>query len=230
MTKKILIIVGILATTFSIAHAAGFTALAPIPGLTDNISGSVVDSASLANFLNSLYKYLIGLAAVLAVVEIIWGGIEISTKDSVPIKMKGKERIYNAIGGLILILSPVLVFSIINPSILNLSINLPKLDTKSAPVAQPSSCPAGLLGTPPNCKAPCSNSIRTNCIPTAVVEDYYENSQAGGWCIQVKQFVDAGKTLNYYCGTEDQCRRFLTDNQKNSPGNLVTSSACALAY
>ena len=109
--------------------AAGFTALAPIPGLTDTSNTAVVNSASLATFFNNLYKYLVGLAAILAVIEIIWGGIEISTKDSVSKKSDGKARITQAILGLILVLSPVLVFSIINPSILNLSLNLPKLDT-----------------------------------------------------------------------------------------------------
>ncbi|MDE2173604.1 MAG: hypothetical protein KGJ31_03440 [Patescibacteria group bacterium] len=78
--------------------------------------------------MNNLYKYLIGVAAILAVIEIVWGGLEISTKDSVSKQSDGKERITQAILGLILVLSPVLVFSIINPSILNLSVNLKKID------------------------------------------------------------------------------------------------------
>ena len=118
---------------------SGFTALAPIPGLTD-ANSAVANSASLAVFFNNLYKYLIGLAAALAVIEIIWGGIEISTKDSVPLKMKGKERIYGAVFGLVLVLSPVVVFSIINPSILNLSVNLPPLNTQSGISAASSTC------------------------------------------------------------------------------------------
>lgn len=108
--------------------AQGFVPLAPIPGLTQ---GATADTAGLANFFNNLYKYLIGVAAILAVIMIIWGGLEISTQDSVSKKSDGKQRIYNAIGGLVLILSPVLVFSIINPSILNLSLNLPPIDTVS---------------------------------------------------------------------------------------------------
>lgn len=119
---------------------SGFVPLAPIPGLTQGVTA---DQAGLANFFNNLYKYLIGLAAVLAVIEIIWGGLEISTKDSVSKQSDGKERIQQAIFGLVLVLSPVLVFSIINPSILNLSLNLPKLDTTSGPqvqTQQPSPC------------------------------------------------------------------------------------------
>ena len=109
------------------AFAQGFVPLAPIPGLTD------IQYApnGLAVFFNNLYKYLIGLAAALAVIMIIWGGLEYSTQDSISKKSDGKQRIYDAIFGLVLVLSPALVFSIINPSILNLSLNLPPLDTKS---------------------------------------------------------------------------------------------------
>ena len=71
------------------------------------------------------------MAAVLAVIMIIWGGIEYSWQDIPGAKSNGKDRILQAILGLVLVLSPVLVFSIINPAILNLSINLPPLDTKS---------------------------------------------------------------------------------------------------
>lgn len=126
--KKIITASALLFFCALIPHvfAQGFVPLAPIPGLTQ---GATADTAGLANFFNNLYKYLIGVAAILAVIEIIWGGIEISTKDSVSAKSDGRQRIYNAIGGLALTLSPVLVFSIINPSILNLSINLPALDT-----------------------------------------------------------------------------------------------------
>ena len=127
--KKIMLIAVILLSIGFTQHvfAQGFVPLASIPGLTD----IQPTQGGLADFFNNLYKYLIGLAAILAIIEIIWGGLEISTKDSVSKQSDGKERITQAIFGLVLVLSPVLVFSIINPSILNLSLNLPKLDTKS---------------------------------------------------------------------------------------------------
>jgi len=118
---------------FAQTGPSGFVALAPIPGLTDISPTSTVNSATLTVFFNSLYKYLIGLAAILAVIEIIWGGLEISTKDSVSKQSDGRERITQAIFGLILVLSPVLVFSIINPSILNLSLNLPPINLGNTP-------------------------------------------------------------------------------------------------
>lgn len=118
------------------ARTDGFVPLAPIPGLTEGTTG-VINSATLADFLNNLYKYLIGIAATLAVIEITWGGILYST-SSVGNKEEGKEKIRWAILGLVLVLSPVLVFSIINPSILNLSLNLPPIKTLSVPATVPS--------------------------------------------------------------------------------------------
>jgi len=108
--------------------ADGFVALAPIPGLTQGVTA---DTAGLAAFFNNLYKYAIGMASVLAIIMIIWGGLQYATQDIPGAKQEGKDRILQAILGLILVLSPVLVFSIINPSILNLSINLKPLDTKT---------------------------------------------------------------------------------------------------
>lgn len=130
--RKIFLAASALSVFFSLApdvFAQGFVPLAEIPGLTSREVTSVVNADSLALFFNNLYKYAIGFAAALAVIEIIWGGLEISTKDSVSKNKDGKDRIQNAVFGLVLVLAPALVFSIINPAILNLSLNLPPLQT-----------------------------------------------------------------------------------------------------
>ena len=91
-----------------------------------------MNSESLAIFFNNLYKYLIGLAAILAIIQIIWSGIRIAlNQDSISTITDSKGHIVQAIFGLVLVLSPVIVFSVINPSILNLSLNIPPLDTAS---------------------------------------------------------------------------------------------------
>lgn len=110
------------------AATGDFIPLAGIPGLTKDVS---ID-AGFAGFFNNLYKFLVGFATILAVIEIIWGGLEISTKDSVSKKTDGKNRIYQAIFGLILVLSPVLVFSIINPKILDLNLNMKELKLETS--------------------------------------------------------------------------------------------------
>lgn len=197
--------------TASKSVSSGFTALAPIPGLTDISPTSVVNSDSLANFFNNLYKYLIGLAAVLAIIEIIWGGIEISTQDSVSKKSDGKERITQAILGLILILAPVLVFSIINPSILNLSLNLPKLDTlttPSIPVVKP--------------LPPCGNGLRTNCtnLPPTQMGNY-PTPTPGLFCFER---TNPGAANDFVCvSTQKACDTLFNDNMQFGDKSAVGS-------
>lgn len=152
MTKA-LIVACILAFGFApqVFAQSGFVPLAPIPGLTDAANTSVVNSATLANFFNNLYKYLIGLAAVLAVIMIIWGGLEISTQDSVSKQGAGRERITEALLGLVLVLAPVLVFSVINPSILNLSINFQELNLAPGATTTPATSGGGGVDTGSGC-------------------------------------------------------------------------------
>lgn len=171
--------------------AQGFVPLAEIPGLT---KGVTADTAGLANFFNNLYKFAVGMAAALAVIMIIWGGLEYSTQDSISKKSDGKERILNAIYGLILVLSPVIVFSIINPSILNLSINLPPLDTKSGiPVPTKDASVPYTIGT----GTPCNSLINAgkNCTKTIFKEDTYASPPKGAWCYQLAT-PDNGKGYN----------------------------------
>ena len=111
---KKLIFVSAFFFLFSVAphvFAQGFVPLAPIPGLTEvGVVKMVNGSVDFGNFFNNLYKYCVGLAAALAVIMIIWGGLEYATQDVPGAKGAGKEKILNAIFGLVLVLSPVLVF------------------------------------------------------------------------------------------------------------------------
>ncbi|MHB8660971.1 MAG: pilin [Minisyncoccota bacterium] len=212
--KKILI-VSMLLLFFGLAphvFADGFTALAPITGLTDQSSTSVVNSATLASFFNNLYKYLIGVAAVLAVIEITWNGIEIAVnKEDVSKLMDSKGKIYNAIFGLVLVLSPALVFSIINPSILNLSLNLPPLKT-----AQYSGASGGGSGTslqtPTVPQTGCSSSPSNTYLLTASCAT--QNDANTYTCPQ-------GMDTNVYCGQKDQNGNCISGNTVYCQANLV---------
>lgn len=96
----------------------GFVPLTSIPGID-----AAGNAATLPDFLNNVYKLSIGLAAVLAVLQIIRAGIMYMGGDSVTEKKEARSLITLAIGGLVLVLSPVIVFSIINPKILDLKID-----------------------------------------------------------------------------------------------------------
>lgn len=100
------------------AEEYGFVPLTNVPFLTD--TGNSFD---LSQFLNNLYRLAIGVAAVIAVLQIMRAGIMYMGGDSVTEKKEAKNLIGLSIAGLVLVLSPVVVFSVINPEILSLRIN-----------------------------------------------------------------------------------------------------------
>jgi len=117
----------------------GFIPLTNVPFLTET-----GNAFSLETFLNGLYRISIGIAAVVAVLQIMRAGIMYMGSDSgFAEKKEAKNLIALAIGGLILVLSPVVVFSVINPEILKLKIgNIEKLVPGALPTCEPA-CSAG---------------------------------------------------------------------------------------
>src|SRR3989344_5248787 len=133
-TQKIVLAVAVSFFMFvPYALAQGFVPLAPIPGLTD----VQPTSGGLATFFNNLYKFMIGIAAALAVIMITWPGLKIAlNRDIVSTIMSSKGTFSNPVFALLLALSPYPVFSIFNPTFLSLSLNPPRLNTSAAPPLQ----------------------------------------------------------------------------------------------
>ncbi len=110
-----------------LSAGSGFVPITNFPAFT-----SYTSSSSLAPFINNLYTYAIGIAAILAVIEIIWGGfLWMGSGASVSNKEAGRNKIIMSIFGLVLVLSPYLILSILNPNMLNL-----KLGTNSMRINQ----------------------------------------------------------------------------------------------
>jgi hypothetical protein len=105
---------------------SSFVPLATIPGLNDNITPT---QQGIATFLNNLYTFAIGIAVILAVGMIIYGGVKYALSEVPSAKGDGKRQITQALFGLVLVLAPALVFGIINPAILNLQVNFEALHT-----------------------------------------------------------------------------------------------------
>lgn len=128
-------------TNAAVPDTPQFVSLSNIPalGLDQN------SIPSLPIFLNDLYKICIGIAVVIAVLQLIRGGITYMLVDSVTTKEQARHSITAAILGLILVLSPYIVFSIINPKILSLQIDVSQLQTtvtsgQSQPAVSNNSC------------------------------------------------------------------------------------------
>lgn len=96
-----------------------FIPLAGIPGVT----GEGDDSPrSLIGYINALFRFAIGLAALLAVIRIVLAGIKYMATDAFSTKEEAKKDITGALLGLLIILSTVVILRLIYPGILNLNV------------------------------------------------------------------------------------------------------------
>lgn len=116
MIKKIIfILVTILMPTIAV-FAQEFVPLSQDPEQLGIGPGRV----SLVDFLNRLFLLSIGVAAVLAVIMIAIGGFKYMMSESA-FKISGaKEMIFNAIVGLIIVLTAILILNTINPEIVQM--------------------------------------------------------------------------------------------------------------
>jgi len=125
--KKILIaclVLSIILPLFALAEKT-YTPLVPIPGVTQD---TPVD---LKVYLSSLYKLLISLTVILSVVVITIEGLKHMASESPFGKSKAKERIGQAIGGMILAVMSWLILYTINPALVSFNF----FNTSKAPGA-----------------------------------------------------------------------------------------------
>lgn len=116
------------------------------------IPGSCTNPCPFGNYLNIIIKLVIGIAAVLAMVMIVMGGIEYMTSELVSGKEAGKETITHAILGLLIALGAFLILNTINPQLLNACLDkLPIAtieiggDTDMPTVFNKNSLPSGIV-------------------------------------------------------------------------------------
>ena len=89
------------------------------PGGTIDVKGG-----GLGGYLNGLYRAGIAIATGLALVMIVVGGLEYVSTDSIQGKSNGRERIKNAIIGLLLALTSFIILRQINPNLLKSDLNV----------------------------------------------------------------------------------------------------------
>ncbi len=86
-----------------------------------------ISTSNVGTFFNVAVYSLIGLAALAAVIRIVYGGFLYLGSETFSLKEQGKEAIQNAIWGLIMVLSVYIILNTINPNLLNLNLNLKEL-------------------------------------------------------------------------------------------------------
>ena len=121
--KTFLLSAGIILWQFLILPIKSF-ALTYVPlekGVFDDFTSRVTaeEGNELGLFLGQTFQFGLAIAAALAVIMIVWGGVEIMLSESVFKKDDGKKKIKDAIYGLLLALVSWLILYTINPDILN---------------------------------------------------------------------------------------------------------------
>jgi hypothetical protein len=112
------------ASAWAQSTESGYQLLAPI----DTIKASdATKGITLVDYMKGLFVAAIGLAIVLAVVEIVIGGIGYVAAAVPSSKEEAKKRIGGAVGGLLLILLAYVLLQALNPKLLNVGLNLEKV-------------------------------------------------------------------------------------------------------
>ncbi|MBY0376503.1 D-alanyl-D-alanine carboxypeptidase family protein [Patescibacteria group bacterium] len=162
----------------------GYQLLAPLPcpdgatGCTGNQLTSFDPSQEDANgrnvalgiYLNIMIKIIIGIAAVLAMVMIVIGGIEYMTSELISSKEAGKQRITNAVFGLILAMASYLILNTINPDLLKTDLNIQQAQITYLEDPIPSD-----TGTPPGVTSGCAAGIQKTTISMFACGDILQN-------------------------------------------------------
>jgi hypothetical protein len=92
--------------------------------LQPDIVNGQEQEVSLGHYLSLLFGTLIALAGGIAVLLIVVGGLQYILSEVPGVKSSGKERISNALVGLILALSAWLILNTINPDLINFKLDL----------------------------------------------------------------------------------------------------------
>ena len=107
-----------------------YVPLTSLPGVTNVNVGA---NGNVSSYLGSMYTLGIMIATALAVIMIMWGGIEYMSTDSMGGKEGGKEKVTNALFGLILALSSWLILNTINHQLISSNLTLTPVAPQSTP-------------------------------------------------------------------------------------------------
>ncbi len=111
----------------SLLAAIGYTPMTDIPFLEINVSSDILSTPT--DLFNALFTLSITIGAMLAVFMFIFGGLQmITARDNAGNVTAGKQKMTNAVLGLLMLLSTFIVLTTINPQLTELKIFGSSLD------------------------------------------------------------------------------------------------------
>jgi len=105
-----------------------YTVLAPLPGTTKGNCTGTDCKADINSYLGGLFGLAIGIGAVIAMILLGFYGFQYAMSDSASVKMANKDKLWEIVQGLLLLISAYAIIYTINPDLLafNLEITSPK--------------------------------------------------------------------------------------------------------
>ena len=103
--------------------ATEYELLAPIP--LDGADSEPAETTNAEQYIEGIFTLIIAIAGGLAVVRIIFGGIQYMSTDAFEGKSEAKNTIQNAIWGLLLAISAWLILFTINPDLIKFDLTIP---------------------------------------------------------------------------------------------------------
>ena len=144
--------------SFDPAGAAPYSLLQPIE--------KVKQANTIVDYVTNLVPLVIMLAAVLAVVQIVIGGMEWALSESITGKGEGKDRISMALLGLFIALLSYLILNTINPDLVNLKI--PQINTLNTTAT-----------CTPACNATTQDCVSGSCVNKTITATCSTNPASG---------------------------------------------------
>ena len=121
ITISLLLVIILLPLGMALAQGrpGDYEPISPVKNLSVNEGGNVPE---FEDYLNNIFSFSLSIGAILAVVQIAFGGMRYMTSSVVSSKESAKEQIRSAILGLLLLFSIYIILNIINPNILSFRI------------------------------------------------------------------------------------------------------------
>ncbi len=197
--------------------------LEPLPLGNGEFSG-ITNETDLGTYLGVIFKVILGIIGVLAVVMIIVGGVQYMTTDAIGGKESGKETIGNAIAGLVLALSSWLILNTINPDLVSFKLNIKEVGVQGVTLGTPEAIyeqTGSEAGGTKLCSSTqtCQQVCNTYCTNSGTSCNYTEQGQPSEKEIQNIPNVSAqGSNVRITSTTETGLKKF-----KNSVDSLLSS-------
>lgn len=219
-----------------------FTPNVPIPRLFEGTQD--VDESLFGRYVNRFYIFFSGVAGILAVVMMMWGGFHYITSGGSPQRMaQGKEIISNAVIGLILLLTAYLLLNTINPRLTKLRIptiaHVPEIlqrgyycEAQGALAMAEAKKQNALCGSEVKYKN--EDGKEQTCVSLAIDDKYKplvnHIDQEIACFIQAKFVTENGQTRSQIIAEADTKARDLCDKEEFTPGTQCDKTHAIFKY